>query len=311
MIIDMHTHLFPKGAMTEKTWIHYAKVIGSALGIPPEVIMQSPMVKEMVNATPEILIRDMDQAGIDKSVVFTVDWGLALEDFKVSIEDANKYVANAVSQYPDRLIGFVAVDPRRGEKAVKLLEQGVKEWGMKGLKLHPTAGYYPSNMSVMKGLYDKAMELGVPIMTHTGFIFGPLLAKFTQPIHLDDVGAKSPDLKIIAAHLGNPWTEELLTLCQRRPAIYTDISSTAQTMLTYNPLKFIQDLRVAMNMFPKKVMFGSDWPLLKPAMDNKTLVTKMQHLAIPPFMKESGYQNFTAGDKDQIMFKNAKTLLKI
>jgi predicted TIM-barrel fold metal-dependent hydrolase len=297
--------------MTEKTWLQYAKVIGSALGIPPEVIMQSPMVKDMVNATPEILIRDMDQAGIDKSVVFTVDWGLASEGFKVSIEDANKFVADAVDQYPDRLIGFVAVDPRRGEKAVGLLEKGVKEWGMKGLKLHPSVGYYPSDMSIMKGLYDAAMELEIPVMTHTGFIFGPMQAKFTQPIHLDDVGAKYPDLKVIAAHFGNPWTDELLVLCQRRPAIYTDISSTAQTMLTYNPVKFIEDLRVAMSMFPKKVMFGSDWPLLKPAMDQKTLVTKMQQLAVPTFLRESGYMNFTAGEKDLIMFKNAKALLKI
>nr|MDO8099676.1 amidohydrolase family protein [Candidatus Njordarchaeota archaeon] len=311
MIIDMHTHLSPKGAMGEKTWLTYAKVIGSALGIPPEVVMQSPMVKEMVNATPEILIRDMDQAGIDKSVVFTVDWGLASDDFKVSIEDANKFLADAVKQYPERLIGFLAVDPRRGEKAVKLLEKGVKEWGMKGLKLHPTVGYYPNDVSVMKGLLDKAMELEIPIMTHTGFIFGQLQAKFTQPIHLDEVGARYPDLKIIAAHLGNPWIEELLALCQRRPAIYTDVSSTAQTLLTYNPLRFIQDLRVAMNMFPRKVMFGSDWPLLKPAMDNKTLVTKMQQLTVPAFLRESGYQNFTAGDKDLIMFKNAKALLKI
>jgi predicted TIM-barrel fold metal-dependent hydrolase len=82
-------------------------------------------------------------------------------------------------------------------------------------------------------------------------------------------------------------------------------------MLTYNPVKFIEDLRVAMSMFPKKVMFGSDWPLLKPAMDQKTLVTKMQQLAVPTFLRESGYMNFTAGEKDLIMFKNAKALLKI
>jgi hypothetical protein len=297
--------------MTEKTWLQYAKVIGSALGILPEVIMQSPMVKEMVSATPEILIRDMDQAGIDKSVVFTVDWGLASEDFKISIEDANRYIADAVDQYPDRLIGFIAVDPRRGPKAVELLEKGITEWGMKGLKLHPSVGYYPNDMSITKGLYDKALELGIPVMTHTGFIFGPMQAKFTQPIHLDEVGARYPDLKVIAAHFGNPWTDELLVLCQRRPLMYTDISSTAQTMLTYNPAKFAQDLRVAMNMFPRKVMFGSDWPLLKPAMDQKTLVTRMLQLTVPNFLRESGYMNFTPGDKEQIMSRNAKTILKL
>jgi hypothetical protein len=46
-------------------------------------------------------------------------------------------------------------------------------------------------------------------------------------------------------------------------------------------------------------------------MDQKTLVTKMQQIQVPTFLRESGYMSFTAGDRELIMFKNAKALLKI
>jgi predicted TIM-barrel fold metal-dependent hydrolase len=55
------------------------------------------------NKRPESLIAQMDWANIDRSVVFPF----------VEVIDShyNDWMADAVAKYPDRLIGFAAVNP--------------------------------------------------------------------------------------------------------------------------------------------------------------------------------------------------------
>jgi Predicted metal-dependent hydrolase of the TIM-barrel fold len=47
--------------------------------------------------------------------------------------------------------------------------------------------------------------------------------KYSQPIHLDEVAADFPELKIISAHPTWPWTAESLAIARTRPTI-TSIS---------------------------------------------------------------------------------------
>jgi len=62
-----------------------------------------------------------------------------------SIEEINHWIASQAEEFSDRLLALCAVDPRRGKRAIKLLEKAVLEWDMKGVKLHPTVGFYPDN----------------------------------------------------------------------------------------------------------------------------------------------------------------------
>src|SRR5450759_3908894 len=60
----------------------------------------------------------------------------------VQIEEQNRMVAEASAKFPDRLVSFFSIDPRR-EGAVDLFSRAIEDWGMKGLKLHPASGFYP------------------------------------------------------------------------------------------------------------------------------------------------------------------------
>ena len=76
----------------------------------------------------DMIVKDMDAAGIDKSVLLAIDWGLSrhLGDLKLSIEEINKTYADAVKKHPQRLIAFAGIDPRRNN-AAKLVEKFLKE----------------------------------------------------------------------------------------------------------------------------------------------------------------------------------------
>lgn len=145
MIIDAHVHLVDDGWVADSFLTGNARVaVASASkatgqGADPGVLVQA-LKPVLCDPTGEKLVAAMDSAGVDLSCVFAVDYGLLTGEPGVSIADQNRAVAQAVRRFPDRLVGFLAVDPRR-EGAPDLLRRGVEDWGLRGLKLHPTVGY--------------------------------------------------------------------------------------------------------------------------------------------------------------------------
>ena len=84
-----------------------------------------------------LFITQLDAAGIDKAVLSAEDVTTRAGGVIVSNEEVKKLV----DMYPDRLIGFAGVDPRR-EDAAEVLEKAFTELEMKGLKLSPAMQYF-------------------------------------------------------------------------------------------------------------------------------------------------------------------------
>src|SRR6476620_3893314 len=116
----------------------------------------------------------------------------------------NDFVAGRVGAHPDTFIGFGSVDPLKGEAAVAELERAVRELGLRGLKLHPTAqGFRPDDRAVYP-LYETAAA-GIPMTVDTGTAgLGAgmpggrsLKLGLSRPIHLEAVAADFPNLQIV------------------------------------------------------------------------------------------------------------------
>lgn len=60
----------------------------------------------------------MDEAGIDKTVIVALDFQPLFRG-KISYKEYNDMVAEMFNEYPDRLIGFAGIDPRREKKLFK------------------------------------------------------------------------------------------------------------------------------------------------------------------------------------------------
>ena len=94
---------------------------------------------------------------------------------------------------------------------------------MRGLKLDPAAGFYPNERMVYP-YYEKARELGVPVLFHTGAAIPPFRNKYADPIYLDDVTLDFPELTVIAAHFGFGWWQQAAFLISKKTNMVTDIS---------------------------------------------------------------------------------------
>jgi hypothetical protein len=295
-------------------WDWQARNYSIVTGIPKEVCAQQ-LVPAVWGYNAEAHVKVMEAAGIDKALIMGVDWGMAITgEAKWSVEEMNHWVAKQADEYPDKLKALCAVDPRRGVKAVKLLQKAVEEWGMKGLKFHPTAGYYPDDPKYFP-LYEKCVELDVPLHSHTAVIMAPMEAKFADPIHLDSVAAHFPELKIVQIHFGGlAWMLKCMDIMSFRPNVYAEISAQ-QVGAAGMPQYWLTTLRNILNVpalvgssLKERIMFGTDSPLITPVMGDDKWVEWVKN--IPEKAKEYGL-NFTQEEVNKILSENAKRILKL
>ncbi|MEU8129944.1 amidohydrolase family protein [Micromonospora sp. NPDC049049] len=196
------------------------------------------------------------------AVVFTVDARTQLKHQPLSSAD----IARAAAEHADVLIPFGSVDPRTGEAALDLAARLIEEEGVRGFKFHPTVqGFDPSHdeYAPMWGLLERA---GVPALFHTGQTgigagtpggYGLRLG-LSNPILLDPIAADFPDLQIIMAHPSVPWQDEALSVATHKHNTWIDLSG-------WSPKYFPAELvRYANSVLKRRVLFGTDYPLLTP-----------------------------------------------
>ena len=169
------------------------------------------------------------------------------------------YIAEFVARAPDKLIGFAACDPTQAG-ALAELRQGIEELGLAGVKMMPMyAGFDPRDERCQP-IYAYCQARALPILFHSGTTFNqnaPL--GFTRPWLFDEVGMRYPELRMVLAHVGHPYTEECLVVIRKHPHVYADISA-----LFYRPWQFYNMLIAAQEYnVTGKLLFGTDYPFAK------------------------------------------------
>ena len=281
MIIDIHSHIFGKG------WVPREFFHGVARFITHEFAKQGvqesneevgdSLIETSDDPDGKGLLAEMDEAGIDKSVMFPADFGVALGEPEVSIEEVNRKYSELAQKHPDRLISFAGVDPRR-KNGLDLFKRCVEDWGMKGLKLHPCAGFYPNQKEVYP-LLEKACEWRIPVLFHSGAMMVPLRSKYSQPIYFDDLAVDFPDLPIVVAHSGGIFGyTQMISIMNIKLNILADISGW-QITATKNYPFFCKALRELMDFVePERIFFGSDSPSFRSVMSNEDWVQLIKDL---------------------------------
>jgi uncharacterized protein len=195
-------------------------------------------------------------------VVFTVDARTQMKHEPNSIDD----LVEGCRRNNDVLLPFGSVDPRTGEAAVAEARRQANELGVRGFKFHPTVqGFDPSEQQYYR-LWEALEELGLPLIFHTGQNGmgagtpggAGLKLKYSNPLLLDDVAADFPELQIIMAHPSVPWQDEAISIATHKSNVFIDLSG-------WSPKYFPEALvRSANNILSRKLLFGTDYPLITP-----------------------------------------------
>jgi predicted TIM-barrel fold metal-dependent hydrolase len=196
------------------------------------------------------------------AVIFTVDAEAATGHMTLS----NEEIAEAAAEHPDVLIPFGSIDPHRGVAGIRAARRLVEQHGVRGFKFHPSLMDFLPNDRAVYPLYEELQNLGVPALFHTGQTgIGAGLPggrgiklRYSDPMLLDDVAADFPGLTVIMAHPSVPWQDAAISVATHKANVYIDLSG-------WSPKYFPPQLvRAANGLLKRKVLFGSDYPLLRP-----------------------------------------------
>jgi len=214
---------------------------------------------DMPHPVASELVKYMDKARVD--VCFALRESMMDISGYTTCMSTNAFILKEIEPYPDRLYLECNVGPvlRRGVKhAIWELQYLVKERNARLCKVYaPEDGFL--NDPGMWPFYEKACELDIPLTIHTGMSYVvPQPNKYTHPVLLDDICLDFPDLKIIAYHMGWPYSEELIGLAGKHTNLYLSLSGIIG-WLARSPYRGYHMIGEALQWAgPDKIVMGLD-----------------------------------------------------
>lgn len=171
----------------------------------------------------------------------------------------NDETAAHVKAAPSRLKGVMSVDLFDPMGAVREIRKRAKE-GFIAVRALPWLWGLPPNDRRFYPVYAACVDEGLPFCTQIGHT-GPLRSSDYGRLipYLEDVLLDFPELTIVGGHVGFPWLDEVVTLLHKFPNFYVDTSAYVLHRL---PPAFV---RLMTQEGKKRIMFGTNWPMLSPA----------------------------------------------
>jgi len=158
----------------------------------------------------------------------------------------------------------------------------------------------PPNDPRLDPYFSLAEEYDIPAWIHTcgfGAFIPTFRVKHGNPLLIEDVIEKHPDLRLSICHNGFPFKAEIISMLFMYPKLHVDISAQVWTRprpVFYDYLKDVLEYSKAY----KRVMFGSDqmcWP--------EAISMAVDTLQNAPFLTEN--------QKRDIFYNNAKRFFRL
>jgi predicted TIM-barrel fold metal-dependent hydrolase len=201
--------------------------------------------------SPELeqLLEGMDSQGVQKAVLMcTVKAGADHRAIRFAEARADRF-ALAVGGFNllrpmkalAQLQAFVDAHP------VAYAVTGPSFWG---------DGMYPPSDAVYYPLYTKCAELDLALCLNTGIPGPPIPAEPQNPIHLDRVCIRFPELRLCMIHGADPWWDTAIRLMIKYKNLRLMTSAWSPRYLPEALLHYMR------TRGKERILFASDYPVL-------------------------------------------------
>ncbi|HOW93460.1 amidohydrolase family protein [Mycolicibacterium fallax] len=150
-------------------------------------------------------------------------------------------------------------------------------------------GQYPPSDAVYYPLYAKCAEIGLPLCVNTGIPGPPIPGEVQNPIHLDRVCVRFPELKLCMIHGADPWWDIAIRMLIKYRNLRLMTSAWSPKRLPDELLHYMR------TRGPDKVIFASDWPVLR----QHRVVPEAAALDLPPEVLD----NYLYNNAQQFFFE--------
>jgi len=306
MIIDCHGHY-----NTERDFIRTSKRYGKYEYEKKMLESITPFFKSFEEAsTAEAWVESLDRYGVDKVVLQTAPIG--------GNDSVAEFIRKAGS-VSDRFVGLANIDmiDPEGSNSVQELDRCVNELGLKGIgELYPMVGPWDPGNEKCFPVYEKAQELGIPIMLHFGTERDAFFhdERYGDPYMLDPALRAFPSLIFIVCHMAQDFVANLFTLMHVRRNLYAEISSCGARVPTPAFKLFDIDPKNIMKKFLDKgfadrLLWATDVqaPYFSGVQPGKVTGTIKENYVVK-LLEEL---NVSEEDKAKIMGENAKRVFRL
>lgn len=238
------------------------------------ITIKGPPAAEV--GTAEQLIKHLDAEGIKRAVVLsTAYWfgggpsAKTEEGEYEKVRRENDYVAQQVSLFPQRLVGFCSFNPLK-DYALEELERCAKTANLKGLKLHLGDARVdllnPQHLERIRQVFGSANQNKLPIVVHIDGPGGRIPEK--TKAFVNQVLPVAPDIPIQIAHLGGSgpnydgeealkvFVEAISSGSPRMKNVYFEVSSEVTQDTPQATLELVAKRIRQLGL--RRVVYGSD-----------------------------------------------------
>jgi len=245
-VVDCHAHYEPR--MLD---VPTALAKMDAVGVKQVALV--PAMNGPIPKTPEALlslVRFLMQrrgtrrlAELVHRSTLTRDGNLKLHGQVIPIYQLpdNDAVARVLELHPDRFQGWIFLNPRADAAVLDTLERYRAVDGFVGVKLHPH--WHDYRTELLDPVLQRCEELGLPALVHLGFGARGDFRAMLQ---------RHPRLKLISAHAGFPFFQDLWRYAGDFPNLYVDLSSP------YLNEALVR--RTVAAVGPERCLYGTDAP---------------------------------------------------
>ncbi len=248
MIVDVHTHVFPD--IIRENRENFFSGEEEFYSIYKDSKAKMVSYKELLNV--------MDEEGVDKAVIFGFPWN-NIEYAKIN----NDYIIEAIENYPERFIGFACLNPLING-ALEEIQRCVK-FGLKGVG---EIAFYSRDIDdeiidKLKPIMEFCREKDIVFLIHTNEPVGhEYPGKVDMKLkNIYKFVKKYPENKIILAHMGGGLFFYTLMKKEVEEVLKNTYFDTAAVPFLYK-IEIYNIL--AQFRIEDKILFGSDFPLIKP-----------------------------------------------
>jgi len=203
------------------------------------------------------LIPVLDRWGIDKAICSSVR--AIMEDCR----EANKQVADWIAAYPDRLYGYIVSNPHYPDIWRADLEAYAEHPQFVGVKLHPAWHSCPINSKPYAAIFKQCEELALPVLAHS-YDPTPDAQSPSAPERLARV-ASEREVQIVMGHMGGNALRGIKACASSTPNLSLEISAGRENAGQQYAWDLLRVRRAIDTLGPERVLFGSDMPLVDPA----------------------------------------------
>ena len=193
------------------------------------------------------LLRYADRMGIARLCVYMgMRWSYVPSP--ADMRQQNDDVLEAIAAYPDRVLGFVYLNPQHTDESLRELDRCVADGPMVGVKLWVATR---ANEARLDPLIERATELQAPVFQHTWIkVMGNLPGEST-PMELASLAKRHPQATLICGHAGGDW-ERGIRAVRPYSNVFVDLGGG-------DPVAGITEMAVRELGF-ERVLYGSDAP---------------------------------------------------